>query len=238
MQGGGDTQLHHNHFSTPYTYALFVNMVAVPMTIIGATTASPIVLTTSSERGFQPSASVTCSGIGGNTAANGTFGLTRIDSTHFALNGSTANGNYTGGATCITPYDTAGLDFDHNIVDQQTIAGLYFSSGAGANPTPVWSQIDISHNKFQVRNATSILFDSKPSSGKVIANMLLITENQMITGDRGTGVDIGNGVVGYVHLANNPITGSGKGSSRGIVIARGVVHVSVLQNPCVSVVTA
>lgn len=68
-------------------------------TITGATNASPIVITTSGSHGLTTGASVTLSGVMGNTAANGTFTITVISPTSYSLGGSTGNGSYTSGGT-------------------------------------------------------------------------------------------------------------------------------------------
>lgn len=71
------------------------------LTISGCTNASPIVCTVSSMSGKSPRTgdSVTISGVGGNTAANGTFVIERLSDTTIALNGTTGNGSYTSGGT-------------------------------------------------------------------------------------------------------------------------------------------
>lgn len=66
--------------------------------ITGATNASPIVVTSASH-GLTTGARVTVSGVGGNTAANGTFVVTRIDANTFSLDSSTGNGSYTSGGS-------------------------------------------------------------------------------------------------------------------------------------------
>lgn len=66
--------------------------------VTGATNASPIVIT-SAGHGLQTGARVTITGVGGNTAANGTFNVTRVDANTFSLDGSTGNGNFTTGGT-------------------------------------------------------------------------------------------------------------------------------------------
>ena len=75
----------------------------VTLTAIGATNASPIVVAVSAPCGVITGDSVVCSGFGGNTAANGTFTLTSVDSTHFKLNGTTGNGAWTSGGTITVP---------------------------------------------------------------------------------------------------------------------------------------
>jgi len=70
--------------------------------ITGATNASPIVIT-SNGHGLQTGNVVTISGVGGNTAANGTFTVTRTGANTFSLDGSTGNSAYTsGGAWHVT----------------------------------------------------------------------------------------------------------------------------------------
>jgi len=69
--------------------------------VTGATNASPIVITTAEPHGYQSGMQVSISGVARNTAANGTFTITVIDSTSFSLNGSTGNGAWTSGGSVI-----------------------------------------------------------------------------------------------------------------------------------------
>ena len=75
---------------------------AGPMAITGATNARPILIT-SPNHGLQTGESVVISGVKGNTAANGTWVVTRVNANEFSLNGSngTASGGYLGGGTWI-----------------------------------------------------------------------------------------------------------------------------------------
>lgn len=66
--------------------------------VTDATNASPIVIT-STAHGLTTGARVTVASVGGNTAANGTFLVTRINDDTFSLDGSTGNGAYTSGGT-------------------------------------------------------------------------------------------------------------------------------------------
>lgn len=68
--------------------------------ISNATNASPIEITTSRHHCFATGDSVTVSGVGGNTAANGDFTVGTVgDLNNFELAGSTGNGAYTSGGT-------------------------------------------------------------------------------------------------------------------------------------------
>ena len=67
-------------------------------TISNATNASPIVITSTSH-GLTTGALITLSGATGNTAANGTNYVTRIDSNTFSLDGTTGDGAYVDGGT-------------------------------------------------------------------------------------------------------------------------------------------
>jgi hypothetical protein len=69
--------------------------------VSGATNASPIVITTSASHLFATADVVVISGVGGNTAANGTFSITKLTPTTFELDGSTGNGAYTSGGTAL-----------------------------------------------------------------------------------------------------------------------------------------
>jgi hypothetical protein len=75
--------------------------VAGSTAITAATNASPIQLTAAAH-GLATGASVTISGVGGNTAANGSWSVTVLDANTLTLNGSTGNGAYTSGGTIAT----------------------------------------------------------------------------------------------------------------------------------------
>jgi hypothetical protein len=64
---------------------------------ITAAAGTPIILTTAIEHGVKTGNTVKVGQALGNTAANGVRTATRIDSTHFSLDGSVSNGVYAGG---------------------------------------------------------------------------------------------------------------------------------------------
>lgn len=70
--------------------------------VTAATNATPIVITTSAAHGLNSDYEVTLTGVLVNTAANGTFTITVVDSTHFSLNGTVGNGVYTSGGIVTT----------------------------------------------------------------------------------------------------------------------------------------
>ncbi len=72
--------------------------------VTGATNASPIVIT-SVGHGLTTGTRVTITGVGGNTGANGTWKVTRVDADTFSLDTSTGTGAYTSGGT----WNTSGL---------------------------------------------------------------------------------------------------------------------------------
>lgn len=67
--------------------------------VSAATNASPIVITTTVAHQFATGDRVVISGVGGNTAANGSWTITKATSTTFSLNGSSGSGAYTSGGT-------------------------------------------------------------------------------------------------------------------------------------------
>jgi len=66
--------------------------------ITGATNAAPIVIT-SVAHGLSTGNRVKVASVGGNTAANGSFTVTRLTADTYSLDGSTGNGAYTSGGT-------------------------------------------------------------------------------------------------------------------------------------------
>jgi hypothetical protein len=74
--------------------------------ISAASNASPISIVTTTTNSLSTGAWVTISGVTGNLAANGTWAITVTNGTTFTLQGSTGNGNYTGGGTIqTTPFN-------------------------------------------------------------------------------------------------------------------------------------
>jgi len=65
--------------------------------VASATNATPIVVGSAVAHFLKTGDTVVISGSLGNTAANGTWVITKVDATHFSLNGSGGNGAYTGG---------------------------------------------------------------------------------------------------------------------------------------------
>lgn len=68
-----------------------------PATISGATTATPIVVTTSAAHGYTTGDAVNIINVGGITEANGSWLITVLSSTTFSLTGSVGAGTYTSG---------------------------------------------------------------------------------------------------------------------------------------------
>jgi PKD repeat protein len=80
--------------------------------VAAATNTGPIEITTSAAHGLLTGQRVSITGVLGNTAANGMFTITVLDTTHFTLDGSIGNGAYTaggvGGAIVAPPSVTVG----------------------------------------------------------------------------------------------------------------------------------
>lgn len=74
--------------------------------VSNATNATPIVITTATAHGMSTSDVVTIASVGGNTAANGTFLITRNSDTEFVLRASAGNGAYTPATGTATPTET------------------------------------------------------------------------------------------------------------------------------------
>lgn len=66
--------------------------------ITGATNATPIVITSAAHK-LETGTRVTVASVGGNTAANSTWTITKVSSSTFSLDTSVGNGAYTSGGT-------------------------------------------------------------------------------------------------------------------------------------------
>jgi PKD repeat protein len=102
--------------------------------INGATNASPIVLSTTGPHGLQTGNTITVTGVGGNTAANGTFTVTVVDANHVSLDGTTGNANYTSGGSA-TPAQLS-VTVDGMAFDAQGDSSLV---ATGTTPAPLVS---------------------------------------------------------------------------------------------------
>jgi Flp pilus assembly protein TadG len=107
--GAGSTLYYNNPATTglPAQITPRSSLTGTNYTVIGATKAAPIVVTTSASLGLATgnTFTVTIAGVAGNTAANGTFTATVTGSTTFSLNGTAGNGVYTAGGTAtVIPY--------------------------------------------------------------------------------------------------------------------------------------
>ena len=72
-------------------------------TVVAASNATPVVITTGSTSGVVTGDQVVIADVTGNTAANGTFFVTILTPTTFELDGSVGNGAYTTGGTVFSP---------------------------------------------------------------------------------------------------------------------------------------
>lgn len=85
-------------FTTTSSLSPTINQDATTVNITAASNATPIVITAVGH-GFNTGDKVYITGVSGNTAANGTWVITRLTADTFSLNGSVGNGTYTSGGT-------------------------------------------------------------------------------------------------------------------------------------------
>lgn len=98
-------------------------------TVTAATTATPIVITTSAAHGFTTGDLVRVSDVVGGINANGEFTVTVVDSTHFSLDGTVGSGSYSSGgkAQLAQPVRVKCLKWDKTInpPDYSTFGGEF-----------------------------------------------------------------------------------------------------------------
>lgn len=130
--------------------------------ITGATEANPIVIT-SAAHGLANAAIVAVTGVGGNTAANGVWTISVIDTNTFSLNGSVGNGAYTTGGTWVlgvsglitnasgSPIEISSPGHGLNTGQIVTIAGV--AGNTNANGTYTITVVDA--NNFDLNGTTT-----------------------------------------------------------------------------------
>jgi hypothetical protein len=105
-------------------------------TITNASHATPIVIT-SADHGLKTGDEISVSNVAGNTAANGTFTITKIDDNNFSLNGSKGNSAFTSDGTWkmstsripIISQPTVSLDFNYLLHDATNERKIGFNVG-------------------------------------------------------------------------------------------------------------
>ncbi|WP_085617809.1 G8 domain-containing protein [Thalassospira alkalitolerans] len=118
------------------------------MTITDATHATPIVVTASTAP--ETGATVTITGVKGNTAANGTWIVTKQSDTTFALNTAIGNGSYTSGGTAQTQVSQVTLS--------QPLKHYHFG---GKAPTPGFFPANTTQSVITGANPIDVSFQAK-----------------------------------------------------------------------------
>ena len=90
----------HDRLSLTGNYEVWLGVCGPTVAIIGATNTTPIVIN-ANNHGYKNGQKVTIAGVGGNTAANGTWIATFVDPNNFTLNNSAGNGAYTSGGVAV-----------------------------------------------------------------------------------------------------------------------------------------
>ena len=123
---------------------------AVGSGITAATNAAPIAITTAGNHGLSNGDVIIISEVSGNTAANGTFTITKTSDTAFTLNGSTGTGTGTGGiwvesATTIKSLDHTGAHRDFRKTEGYSAYPSYFAAPLDTHPTSVAASGDAAY---------------------------------------------------------------------------------------------
>jgi hypothetical protein len=117
--------------------------------IVGASNAGPIVITMTNPHYLATGNSVAISAVGGNTAANGAWIITKVDDYRFSLDGSSGNGTYTSGGTLdksnncfFTGRGTDGTEIIIEDVTDYNATVHIFNLGAGSSVQTIINQIN------------------------------------------------------------------------------------------------
>jgi Pectate lyase superfamily protein len=113
--------------------AAIIDAIASSFSVTEAKNAAPILITTSSLHDFVDGQSVLISGVGGNTAANGTWIIAKESPTDFSLVNSAGNGDYTSGGTASSVTITTSDAHARNRGQRIAVAGCRWSGGTGIN---------------------------------------------------------------------------------------------------------
>lgn len=174
--------------------------------VSGATNASPIVLTVTAHK-FKVGDVVVVSGVGGNTAANGTWTISAIATNTISLSGSTGSGAYTSGGTAVV----TGRFTDSGCGLRTALA---FVKNATWDVNAVTVTIDVKGGAYS--EGSTITVNHVCGSGLSITGDATTPANVTITWSGTNGISLTNGCTlsnlnGYKLVGN----GSGNGINMG-----------------------
>ena len=212
-------------------------------TVTGASNTSPIVITTSVAHQLTTGNSITVSGVLGNTAANVTKAITVIDATHFSLDTTTGNGNYTSGGTYKGGQVIMTTSSNHGLTVGATYTGVTITSVLGntaANGTGR-TIVVTDANHFSVTGVTAnAAYTGAGSYSNITAVIATAAPHGLANGAKVTIASVGgttslNGsnrtvtVIDSTHfsvalLANSPYTSGGTTTMTAIVVTTASPH--------------
>ena len=152
--------------------------------VIAATNASPIAITTGAPHGLSTGDKVFLTGVTGNTAANGVWIITVTGGSNFTLNGSAGNGAYAGGGSVYLPTlasftaDSIGSTSDAtdpNLVTQPVTSLV----GVSVANTEAWLGSDIESNTALASRCRLKLQSLSPNGPKGAYQFFALSSQQL-----------------------------------------------------------
>lgn len=182
-------------------------------TVNGATNAGPIVISSTTNHGLTTGATVRIAGVLGNTAANGDWTVSVIDSLRFSLNGSTGNGAYTGGGTWTPLF---GADQTPLLNNWHHVTAVFSNNNVSANQLWIDGVQQTLSQRFGNVSAVTIAaggsgYTSVPTVtfGAPAPGGIQATGTAVLTGTAVTSVVITNPGSGYTAAPTVTFTGGG-----------------------------
>jgi len=179
-------------------------------TITNATNADPIVITTSAAHGYETGDSIFISGVLGNTDANGTHTITKITSTTFSLDAQEGNAAYTSGGFAVDSALAHGIS-DKGIAVAHDMVGI--SGGNGTFQVTKSSLVNGTDDKlYKCIAAHTAAAANKPITG---ANYEIYWEEESSSKGDKTWISGTSYVLSDYNLSLDGSTGTGTWTSGG-----------------------
>lgn len=172
-----------------YTRIEYGNTASNAIAISAATNAGPIQITAAAH-GRNTGDSVEIFGVLGNTAANGTWVITKVDANNFTLNGSTGNGAYVSGGTVLVPFNVL---YDPTSTDNGTAFPVttFLLDASGLRATWVF---DLSNQATKVQSYFRFIrVGANGNSNTGVNTILFMASGGNWNGGTGFGVSYGQG---------------------------------------------
>lgn len=180
--------------------------------ITGATNATPIEITDTAH-GYETGAGVVISGVGGNTAANGTWWITKTGANTYTLDNSAGNGSYTSGGTRVSRLASK-MQTTTDINTDTISMGSIVNTATNVVTWKEGQKFDTGWTGLVTINGTVYTISSVTNTTQIILTISIGTVSGATFTKLGTGAPVTMNLADNSFLATDDVIGTGTSSNR------------------------